>query len=137
MANAPLNTQGTGVQISTVVHPSRTGPDPLYGMPRNFGVGGSGHTQQPPPYIDGIGPLGERRDFSGPYTDDDTDSSVDTYPRRRHRDKEPATQTRSRNDNSETRSLMEQIREHEYKIEKLKRDMEAARQNRQTIPKAR
>ena len=33
VANAPLNTQGPGVQIPTVVHPSRTGADPLYGMP--------------------------------------------------------------------------------------------------------
>ena len=66
VANAPLNTQGPGVQISTVVHPSRTGPDPLYGMSQNFGVGGSGHTQQPPPYIDGLAPLVEDVIFQVP-----------------------------------------------------------------------
>ena len=70
--------------------------NPLYGMPLYPEVGGSGHAGRSkargcsPPYIRGLAPILEDQEFSGPYTERDSESSDDELtPRRRRAGKEP------------------------------------------------
>ncbi|XP_074336497.1 uncharacterized protein LOC141673649 [Apium graveolens] len=72
-------------------------------MPLYPGVGGSGHSNRSeaqgrmPQYIRGLASIPEDQEFSGPYTERDSESSDDDVaPRRRRAGKEPMTDTEQR-----------------------------------------
>ncbi|KAL8088417.1 hypothetical protein AgCh_038265 [Apium graveolens] len=89
--HAPMNSRPIGYEYSTVVT-----TNPHYGMPLYPEVGGSGHAGRSeargrlPPYIRGLAPIPEDQEFSGPYTERDSESSDDEVaPRRRYAGKKP------------------------------------------------
>ncbi|KAL8122123.1 hypothetical protein AgCh_018752 [Apium graveolens] len=89
--HAPVNSRLIGYEYSTVVT-----TNPPYGMPLYPEIGGSGHVGrieargQTAPYIQGLAPIPEDQEFSGPYTERDSESSDDEVARRRRRaGKEP------------------------------------------------
>ncbi|KAL8104626.1 hypothetical protein AgCh_028738 [Apium graveolens] len=94
----PVNSRPVGYEYSTIVT-----TNPPYGMPLHPEVGESGYAGrseargQSPPYIRGLGPIPEDREFSGPYTERDSESSDDEVaPRRRRPGKEPMADGRQR-----------------------------------------
>ncbi|KAL8126202.1 hypothetical protein AgCh_013478 [Apium graveolens] len=89
--HTPVNSRPVGYEYSTVVT-----TNPPYGMPLYPEVGGSGHANrseaqgQTPQYIRDLAPIPEDQEFSGPYTERDSESSDgDVAPRRRRAGKEP------------------------------------------------
>ena len=117
-----------GAHISTNVIPASAYP--TYGLPnippRPDVVGVSGHALHPlgqhvPPYIQGLEPQRvDRQEFSGPYTEESDDSSLedDIAPRRRRHGKKPVRREK------QPLTIEERIKAHEAKIQKLKIDME-------------
>ncbi|KAL8134594.1 hypothetical protein AgCh_009570 [Apium graveolens] len=107
-------------------------------------VGGSGHAARSeargktPPYIQGLAHIPEDQEFSGPYTERDSESSNDEVaPRRRCVGKKLMA-----DGNHRTRStrgvnpqlVQERIKTHEAAIQRLKRDLEAQQVPRPPLP---
>ncbi|KAL8091612.1 hypothetical protein AgCh_034025 [Apium graveolens] len=135
----PVNSRPVGYEYSTVVT-----TNPPYGMPLHPEVGGSGYSGrseargQSPPYIRGLAPIPEDREFSGPYTERDSESSDDEVaPRRRRPGKEPMADGRQRPQSTQganPQEVQERIRAHEAEIQRLRRDLEAHQATRPQIP---
>ncbi|KAL8115462.1 hypothetical protein AgCh_022089 [Apium graveolens] len=135
----PVNSRPVGYEYSIIVT-----TNPPYGMPFHPEVGGSGYAGQSeargqsPPYIRGLGPIPEDREFSGPYTERDSESSDDEVaPRRRRPGKEPMAYGRQRPQSTpgaNPQEVQERIRAHEAEIQRLRRDLEAHQATRPQIP---
>ncbi|KAL8149174.1 hypothetical protein AgCh_006257 [Apium graveolens] len=93
---------------------------------------------QSPPYIRGLASIPEDREFSGPYTERDSESSDDEVaPRRRRPGKEPMADGRQRPQSTQganPQEVQERIRAHEAEIQRLRRDLEAHQANIPQIP---
>ncbi|KAL8146473.1 hypothetical protein AgCh_004271 [Apium graveolens] len=91
-----------------------------------------------PPTIQGLAPIPEDREFSGPYTERDSESSDDEVaPRRRRPGKEPMADGRQRPQSTQwenPQEVQERIRAHEAEIQRLRRDLEAHQATRPQIP---
>ncbi|KAL8108705.1 hypothetical protein AgCh_008657 [Apium graveolens] len=135
----PVNSRPVGYEYSTIVT-----TNPPYGMPLHPEVGGSGYAGRSeargrsPPYIRGLDPIPEDREFSGPYTERDSESSDDEVaPRRRRPGKEPMADGRQRPQSTpgaNPQEVQEKIRAHEAEIQRLRRDLEAYQATRPHIP---
>ncbi|KAL8125842.1 hypothetical protein AgCh_013223 [Apium graveolens] len=135
----PVNSRPVGYEYSTIVT-----TNPPYGMPLHPEVGRSGYAGRSeargrsPPYIRGLGPIPEDREFSGPYTERDSESSDDEVaPRRRRPGKEPIADGRQRPQSTpgaNPQEVQERIRAHEAEIQRLRRDLEAHQATRPQIP---
>lgn len=101
-------------------------------------LGKAKHEGSRPPYIRGLAPIPEDREFSGPYTERDSESSDDDVaPRRRHPGKEPMADGRQRPQSTpgaNPQEVQEKIRAHEAEIQRLRRDLEAHQATRPQIP---
>ncbi|KAL8154806.1 hypothetical protein AgCh_000241 [Apium graveolens] len=137
--HAPVNSRPIGYEYSTVVT-----TNPPYGMPLYPEVGGSGHAGRnearggSPPYIRGLAPIPEDQEFSGPYTERDSESSDDEVaPRRRRVGKEPMADGSQRPQSTQgtnPQEVQEMIRAHEAEIQRLRRDLEAHQTTRPPVP---
>ncbi|KAL8098989.1 hypothetical protein AgCh_031627 [Apium graveolens] len=91
-----------------------------------------------PPNIQGLAPIPEDREFSGPYTERDSESSDDEVaPRRRRPGKEPMADGRQRPQSirgANPQEVQERIRAHEAEIQRLRCDLEAHQATRPQIP---
>ncbi|KAL8105090.1 hypothetical protein AgCh_029036 [Apium graveolens] len=139
------STQGEAQVGATQPQPQGTTLPTIQGTnPQVQQVGGSGHAGrseargQSPPYIRGLAPIPEDREFSSPYTERDSESSDDEVALRRRRPgKEPMADGRQRPQSAQganPQEVQERIRAHEAEIQRLRRDLEAHQATRPQIP---
>ncbi|KAL8134681.1 hypothetical protein AgCh_009636 [Apium graveolens] len=130
---------------ATQPQPQGMTPPTIQGMnPQVQQVGGSGYAGrseargQSPPYIRGLAPIPEDQEFSGPYTERDSESSDDeAAPRRRRPGKVPMADGRQRPQSTQganPQEVQEKIRAHEAEIQRLRHDLEAHQATRPQIP---
>ncbi|KAL8133961.1 hypothetical protein AgCh_009146 [Apium graveolens] len=119
----PSATQGTNPQVQQLHAPVNSRP-----------IG----TRAIAPYIRGLALIPKDQEFSGPYTERDSESSDDEVaPRRRRAGKEPMADGSQRprsTQGTNPQEVQERIKAHEAEIQRLKRDLEAHQTTRPPLP---